>query len=117
MPPVGMNRRSRILRRRSRRKGKTQLDLTDAPEQGLQRKTDLRVEVSVQQVHGQRVERRDVLRKTLPRKVCVAFDDVHDHGPPRGDVPLLRLFVEADVASDDVCAESAESVSLAAHAQ
>lgn len=36
----------------------------------------------------------------------VAFDHIHNNRAPRDDITMLRIFIKADKAADDIGAES-----------
>lgn len=81
-------------------------DLTNTPEQTLQRKANLWSQVSAEKIDGERIKCVDVFIKSVSRKVGVALHDVDDHRPPGDDVPLLRVLVELYVPAYDVCTKT-----------
>ncbi len=77
------------------------------PQERLQRHSDLRSGLSIEQLHAQRVKGLDVSFEIFAGKVGVAFHDVDDDRAPGFDVAGL-CFVEEDKGADDVGAETKE---------
>lgn len=69
-------------------------DLPNPSKKVQQRQSDLHPELSVEQVDGQGIEGVDMSLKVITWEVGVPFHHIHNDGPPRCDVPLLRLFVQ-----------------------
>ena len=80
-------------------------NLACTPQQRLQRHSDFRSRLSIEQFHAQGVESLDVSFEIFAGKVGVAFHNVHDNRAPGFYVAGLS-FVKENEGADDIRAET-----------
>ncbi|KAK4076425.1 hypothetical protein Trihar35433_2985 [Trichoderma harzianum] len=82
-----------------------EIHLADSPQDDEQRTAQIRRQVLLKQINGQRVKRGQVSFEGVFRESGVSLQHVDDNWSPRNNVPLLALFYQHGVSRDDVLAE------------
>lgn len=96
--------------RRRRWRSQTQPHYSYPAKQGLKGDADFRTKIAAKQIKAQRIKGVDVLIKAFRREIGVTLENVNDNRTPCDYIPMLRVFVEADKASNDVGAESRDKL-------
>lgn len=96
--------------RRRRWRSQTQPHYSYPAKQRLKGDADFRTKITAKQIEAQRIEGVDMLIKAFRGEIGVTLENVNDNRTPCDNVPVLRVFVEADKASNDVGAESKDKL-------